>query len=389
MNEIDNLKNRVAATLKQHGTHLNRLCLKIHANPETGLEEFQASGWLREYLQDNGFAITPGAGGLPTAFTACYGKGKPRIGLLAEYDALPQLGHACGHNIIAAASAGAAIAAKPAVDALGGTVIVIGSPSEEMHSGKELLIRRGVVEGLDAAMMVHPGDENISIIQTLACITLEVEFKGRQAHASANPEEGVNALEAMLISFNAVNSLRQHIPDSARVHGIITDGGQAANIVPARSAALFMVRAKNTGSLGELKSKVINCFKGAATATGARLKYRWADVFCQPMKSNTGLAAAFDRNMAVTGRKMQAGSRDFASTDMGNISQVVPSIHPIIAIAPKGTPLHSTAFLKAAASGEAVRAVEDAALAMALTITDILADAEMLKNIQSEFNGSR
>jgi len=386
MNRTDNLKSLVADTLEQHKKHLKRLCLKIHANPETGLEESRASAWLREYLGKNGFDVNSGAGGLPTAFTACYGKGKPRIGLLAEYDALPQLGHACGHNIIAAASAGAAVAAKPAIDALGGTVVVIGSPSEEIHSGKEILIRRGVIDGLDAAMMVHPGSENVTSIQTLACITLEVEFKGRQAHASANPEEGVNALEAMLLSFNAVNSLRQHIPDSARVHGIITDGGQAANIVPAHSAALFMVRAKNTGYLEELKSKVINCFKGAAVATGAGLKYRWADVYCQPMKSNACLAAAFNRNMAVTGRRMGTGSRDFASTDMGNISQLVPSIHPIIAIAPEGTPLHSTRFLKAAASGDAIKAVEDAALAMALTITDILADAEMLKGIRDEFD---
>ncbi|MBN1368883.1 MAG: M20 family metallopeptidase [Dehalococcoidaceae bacterium] len=389
MNRTDNLKNQVADTLKQHKTHLKRLCLKIHASPETGLEEYKASGWLREYFENNGFEINAGVGDLPTAFTACYGNGKPRIGLLAEYDALPQLGHACGHNIIAAASAGAAIAVKPAIDALGGTIVVIGSPSEEIHSGKELLIRRGVIEGLDAAMMVHPGNENITRIQTLACITLEVEFKGRQAHASANPEEGVNALEAMLLSFNAINSLRQHIPDSARVHGIITDGGQAANIVPARSAAMFMVRATNTGYLEELKSKVINCFKGAAAATGTKLKYHWADVYCQPMKSNACLAAAFNRNMAVTGRQMETGNRDFASTDMGNISQIVPSIHPIIAIAPRGTPLHSTGFLKAAASGEAIKAVEDAALAMALTITDILSDAELLESIQDEFNHSR
>lgn len=389
MNRTDNLKSRVAGTLEQHKKSLEHLCLKIHANPETGLEEYRASAWLKQYLDNNGFEVNSGIAGLPTAFTACYGKGKPRIGLLAEYDALPQMGHACGHNIIAAASAGAAVSAKPAVDALGGTVVVIGSPSEEIHSGKELLARCGVIEGLDAAMMVHPGSENVTSIQTLACITLEVEFKGRQAHASANPEEGVNALEAMLLGFNAVNSLRQHIPDSARVHGIITDGGQAANIVPARSAAMFMVRAKNTGYLEELKNKVINCFKGAATATGARLKFRWADVFCQPMKSNAALAVVFNRNMALAGRMMATGTRDFASTDMGNISQLVPSIHPIIAIAPEGTPLHSTGFLKAAASGEAIKAVEDASLAMAFTITDILTDAAILEGIRDEFDRSR
>lgn len=382
----EKLKTRILQMADAQREELQALCLKIHHNPETGLDEYNAASWLTEYLGRHDFTVKKGVGNLPTAFQASYGSGKPNIVLLAEYDALPELGHACGHNIIGTSAVGAAVASRPAADTYGGTITVIGSPSEEFHSGKELLIREGVFSDTDIAMMIHPGSRNVSTISTLACINLEVEFTGLEAHASANPEEGVNALEAMLLSFNAINSLRQHIPESARIHGIITDGGQAANIVPAHSAAMFMVRATTVDYLKFLQGRVIDCFKGASLATGSKLKYRWASAFCKPMKNNQVLADLFNCNMARVGRTMETAQIDFASTDMGNISQLVPSIHPIIAIAPAGTSLHSTDFLNAAASEKGIEGMMDGVSAMAFTVTDILADKQIITDINKDFN---
>lgn len=385
MDDAKHLKNRISQLIQQHKDDLQSLCLKIHSCPETGLNEFKAAAWITEYLQKNGFVIQKGIGNLPTAFIASYGEGKPHIALLAEYDALPELGHACGHNIIATAAAGAAIASRAAVDCLGGKITVIGSPSEEFHCGKELLIREGVFKDIDLAMMIHPGSLNTSTISTLACINIEAEFTGLEAHASANPEEGINALEAIILSFNAINSLRQHISESARIHGIITDGGQAANIVPAHASAVFMVRATTMEYLESLQQRVEDCFKGASLSTGAKLQCHWAKVCCKPMKTNRTLADLFSQNMVLTGREMETRTVDFASTDMGNISQAIPSIHPIVAIAPAGTSLHSVDFLKAAASEAGIKGMLDGAKAMACTITDVLSNQDIINEIKKDF----
>lgn len=385
MTSVQTVKKQAGIIIREQRKALDKLCLDIHGNPETGLKEQHASTWLADYLERNGFKLEKGTGGLNTAFRASYGCGRPAIALLAEYDALPEIGHACGHNLIAAAAAGAAVGSVPAVDAYGGRVMVIGTPSEEFHSGKELLLRHGVFEGIDMAMMIHPGNRDVTTINTLACITLSAEFRGQEAHASANPEEGINALEAMLLSFNAVNSLRQHIPGSARIHGIITNGGRAANIVPGYSSAMFMVRAADSGYLEILKEKVADCFKGAARATGALLDYTWAEVSCQPMLNNTYLAEIFNRNMAAAGRQMETGPGNFASTDMGNVSHFIPSIHPVISIAPEGVPLHSTGFLYAAASEKGLKGMLDSAIAMAFTVSDVLSQPEMLATIKKEF----
>jgi len=385
MDDAKQLKMHIPQLIEQHKDELQSLCLKIHSCPETGLNEFKAAEWITAYLERNGFIVQRGIGSLPTAFIASYGEGKPHIALLAEYDALPELGHACGHNIIASAAAGSAIASRVAVDSFGGKITVVGSPSEEFHCGKELLIREGVFEDIDLAMMIHPGCVNASIISTLACINLEAEFTGLEAHASANPEEGVNALEAIILSFNAINSLRQHIPESARIHGIITDGGQAANIVPAHASAMFMVRANTMEYLESLQQSVEDCFKGASLSTGAKLRCRWAKVCCKPMKTNRKLASLFNQNMVLAGREMETRTVDFASTDMGNISQAIPSIHPIVAIAPIGTSLHSVDFLKAAASEAGIRGMLDGASAMACTITDVLSNQGIINEIKKEF----
>ena len=385
--DIDELKARVSSQIDARRHQLNELSLRIHSNPELGFQENKAVAWLTQYLEENGFSIERGICELPTAFRGSYGKGKPAIAILAEYDALPKLGHACGHNLIAASAVGAGVASKLAIDRFGGSILVIGTPAEEVEGGKAIMAQRGGFDNLDIAMMVHPGVLDTAATQALACQALEAEFFGKAAHSAARPEAGINALEAMLQSFIAINSLRQHIRDKARIHGIITDGGEAANIVPAHSAGVFLVRAKNNIYLDELKQKVINCFIGAATASGARLEYRWGDVSYAPMRSNLTLARLFRRNMQSLGRKVRLTdpSSGFGSTDMGNVSQLVPSIHPEVAIAPKEVSTHSPQFASAAASEAGSQGLFDAAKALAMTVVDLVASPEIVTKIKEEF----
>ena len=384
---MDDLKAKVLAEIDNRRRQLESLSLKIHSHPELGFEEQLASAWLTQFLKENGFSIERGICELPTAFRASYGSGKPAIAILAEYDALPQLGHACGHNLIAAAAVSAAIASKPAVERFGGSLLVIGTPAEELYGGKIIMAEKGAFTNVDMAMIVHPGARDTATSETLACISLEVEFFGREAHAAANPEAGINALEAMLQSFNAINSLRQHTKDKARIHGIITDGGQAANNVPAHSAGSFLVRAADETYLKELKQKVLNCFLGASTSSGARLKYRWSKLQYAPMRNNLVMARLFAKNMRSLGRKVKLydPSQTFGSTDMGNISQLVPSIHPFGAIAPAEVSGHSPEFAAAAASEAGMKGMTDAAKALAMTVVDLLSAPEIVTRIKEEF----
>jgi len=386
--DIEKVKAQVCDEVETRRPQLDELSLKIHSHPELGFQESKAAAWLTQYLKENGFSIERGICDLPTAFRASYGEGKPAIAILAEYDALPKMGHACGHNIIAASAVGAGIAAKTATNQFGGNILVIGTPAEELHGGKAIMAERGAFDHVDIAMIVHPGVRNAAAIQALACQSLEVEFFGKAVHAATRPEKGINALEAMLQSFAAINSLRQHIKNKARIHGIITDGGEAANIVPAHSAGVFIVRAEDNTYLDELKQKVINCFAGAATATGARLKYRWGDTRYAPMRNNLTLARLFQQNMQSLGRKVKLTdpSSAFGSTDMGNISQLLPSIHPMVAIAPQEVVVHSTQFASAAASEAGSHALFDAAKALAMTVVDLVANAEAVARIKEEFH---
>jgi amidohydrolase len=383
---IDKIKALVIKEVDSRHNQLRELSLKIHATPELGFQETKAASWLSQYLKKNGFSIEQGICKLPTAFRGSYGKGKPVIALPAEYDALPKLGHACGHNLIAGSAVGAAVAAKVVIDQFGGNVIVIGTPAEELYGGKSIMVDRGAFNNADIAMMVHPGVHDAATTQALACITLDVEFFGKAAHAAARPEAGINALEAMLQSFAAINSLRQHIKDRARIHGIITDSGEAANIVPAHSAGNFIVRAEDDAYLDELMEKVLNCFAGAATATGARLEHRWG-VRYAPLRNNLVLAKLFQKNMQSLGRKMLLvkPNKSFGSTDMGNVSQIIPAIHADFAIAPKEVTIHSPEFAQAAASEAGIRGMLDSAKALAMTIVDLVASPETVAEVKREF----
>ena len=380
------LKSRVIGEIENYRDELKELSLRIHSNPEIAFQEEKAATWLTDYLKEKGFSIEKGICGLATAFRAGYGKGKPVIALLAEYDALPKLGHACGHNIIATSAVGAGIAAKLAVDEFGGTVQVLGTPGEEMYGGKVYMVRKGAFKDVDAVMMVHPAGLNTAATKFLACQTLEVEFFGKPAHAAARPEVGINALEAMLMSYAAINSLRQHIKDSARIHGIITDGGEAANIVPAHTAGHFIVRAAEDSYLDELKERVLNCFMGAATATGAKLKYKWGEARYAPLHNNFTLARMFRKNLQSLGRRVHLVDPriGIGSSDIGNVSRVVPSIHPLIAIASARAVTHSPQFAETAASEAGMRGLIDAAKALAMTVVDLVAEPAMLVKAKKE-----
>ncbi len=383
----ESLKASVIDGIDSHRHQLSELSLKIHSNPELGFQEVKAAAWLTQYLEENGFSIEPGICELPTAFRGSYGQGKPVIAILAEYDALPDLGHACGHNLIATCAVGAGVASKPAIDRFGGSIVVIGTPAEELYGGKAIMADRGVFDNVDIVMMAHPGLQDAATTQALACQALEVEFFGQAAHAAAQPEAGINALEAMLQSFTAINSLRQHIKDRARIHGIITDGGQATNIVPDHSAGTFLVRAEDDTYLDEIKQRVLNCFIGAATASGARLEYRWGDIRYAPMRNNLTLAKVYSQNMQSLGRKVQLSntSQAFGSTDMGNVSQLVPAIHSFVAIAPIGVVTHSPQFALAATSEVGIKGLLDAAKALAMTVVDLVANPEIASQVKEEF----
>ena len=385
------LKSSVINEIDARYQQLGELSQNIHDNPEVAFQEYKAAAWLTEYLEKNGFSVERGICELPTAFRGTYGKGKPVIAVLAEYDALPKMGHACGHNLIAASAAGASVAARLAVDRFGGGIMVIGTPAEELYGGKAIMAERGAFDGIDTAMIVHPGGKNTAAMYTLACQTLDVEFFGRAAHAAARPEAGINALEAMLQSYNAINSLRQHIRDEARIHGIITDGGEAANIVPAHTAGSFIVRAADDSYLDELKERVISCFAGAAMASGAKLEYRWGEVRYAAILNNMTLARLFKRNMESLGHNMPLcdASVRVGSTDVGNVSQLVPTIQPMVAIAPADVPIHSPQFASAAASETGLRRLLDAAKAMAMTVVDLLAEPEVFARVQEDFRKGR
>ena len=386
--EIERLKSLVISDVDAHSSELFEIAHKIHAYPELGFQEKKASGWLTGFLAAKGFKIERGIYGLETAFRATYGKGKPVIALLAEYDALPELGHACGHNLIGTSSVGGAVGARSAVDECGGKIEVIGTPAEELYGGKVTMAQRGAFTNLDVAMMVHPGGHDSVVTEALACQGISVEFFGKASHAAGRPEDGINALEAMILSFNAIDALRQHIKSKARIHGIITDGGQAPNVVPAHSAGNFLVRASDEVYLTELKEKVLNCFKGAAQATGARLEYEWDELSYAPMLNNLTLGHLFKDNMNRIGRKtrMVDPDKSFGSTDFGNVSQLVPGIHASVSITTAiGTVTHSPQFAEAAISETGLHAMLDAAKALGMTVADLLTDSDIMAKVKAEF----
>jgi amidohydrolase len=347
---------------------------RIHAHPELGFEEERAALWLAETLSDAGFDVQTGVYDLPTAFIARRGSGPLHVAICAEYDCLPDIGHACGHNVIAATSLGAALAAARVADDVGLTVTVVGTPAEESGGGKILLLERGAFAGVHAAMMVHPAPVDALDPPVLALAEVEVQYTGKAAHASAFPELGINAADALTVAQTAIGLLRQHIRSSDRVHGIVTRGGEAPNVVPASTAARYMIRARSLADLEEIQGKVTRCFEAGALATGAQLAIRSLYPTYSEMLHDADIADLYRRNADALGRLFpDIGpilERAAGSTDMGNVSLAIPSIHPFIGIGSLPAVNHQPEFAAHCVTEAADRAIVDGALALAWTAID-------------------
>ena len=368
-------KTAARTRLDAERSQLIALSHRIHAHPEVGFEEERASTWLAETLTDAGFAVSRGICDLPTAFMASAGSGPLHLAICAEYDCLPGIGHACGHNIIAAMAAGAGIAVAEVANDVGITVHIIGTPAEEMGGGgKILLLERGAFAGMHAAMMVHPSPTDNVTPVSLANSYFEVRYTGKEAHAAAFPERGINAADALTIAQVALGLLRQHIRATDRVHGIITKGGDAPNIIPAHTVAKYAVRAQTVDDLEEIRTKVLRCFEAGAVATGATLEIAGQRHPYAQLRHDPDIAAAYRRNAEALGRVFPdpaAPSRPGGSTDMGNVSLALPSIHPMIGIDSWPATNHQPEFAAHCVTAAADQALLHGALAMAWTAIDL------------------
>ncbi len=368
---------------------LIKLSHRIHGNPETGFKEVKAAAWISKALFEEGFEVKCGICDLPTAFSARSGRGSLNIAFCAEYDALPQIGHACGHNIIAAAAVGAGIASSAVADEVGLTINVIGTPAEESGDagGKILLLERGAFNGVHSAMMVHPAPFDVLTPKIIAASMFEVQYTGKEAHASAFPEMGINAADALTIAQTAIGLLRQHILPTDRIHGIIIKGGDAPNVIPAFTAARYIVRGQTLSELENLRPRVYRCFEAGALATGSTLEILGGHKPYSEMIHDLDIARAFQHNSELFGRPFpDAGIstlKTVASTDMGNVSRVIPSIHPMIGISSFPAVNHQQAFAACCITESADQAIYDGALAMAWTAIDLAMESSLRNRLLS------
>jgi amidohydrolase len=378
------LKEKIAARIDALSVSLDDLALRIHAHPETAYEERFAAAAFVELLRANGREVLIPIAGVETAFSSevhgVNGGPGPVVAILAEYDALPGVGHGCGHNLIGTAAAGAFLGLAEITADLHGTVRLYGTPAEERGAGKVKLLDAGLFRDVDVAMMFHPADHDVADPLMLALSVLHLEFRGTAAHAAAAPSMGVNALDGLLLGWTAMSALRQLVRVDSRIHGIITNGGQAANIIPERAEAMLIVRAADPVYLAELRARVLACFEGAARATGCELVYEWGETMDR-VTTNAPLGKAFSANAAILGRTMgpRRTGETSGSTDMGNVSSAVPSIHPFLAISRDRVPWHSHAFAAAAREPAALEAMHVAAKALAFTAVDVLTRPELLR----------
>lgn len=382
------VKDQLAARIDALRPELERISRDIYSHPEIGYQERQAVGWLTEFLRKHDFSVEVGVADTPTAFVATRRNGTgPTVAFLAEYDALRGLGHGCGHNLIAMASTGAGIALADALDRFPGRVQVIGTPAEEGGGGKIRLIRGGVFQEVDAAMMFHPDTRTQVLHWALAVTHMHFEFTGRAAHASGDPEQGINALDAFVLAYNGISMLRQHIKEGSRLHGFLIEGGTAPNIVPERTRGEFLVRARDEAYMLELVQKVKNIFQAAALATGCSVKLSFDEDPYTDLRNNAVLARLFGENLQRLGIDAVEGVpwQNAGSTDMGNVSHVVPAIHPTLGIAPAEVPGHSQAFLEASGSPRGYQAMVDAAKALAMTGADLLAEPSLVEQAEADF----
>jgi amidohydrolase len=382
------LKRRIIDEVDRQSENLWNISEALYHEPEVAFKEYKACQLLSKTLKDAGYIVETDLGGLDTAFRATLRlNASPNIAILAEYDALPGLGHACGHNLIASSAIGAGLALAAIASQLNGNIQVIGTPAEEGGGGKILLANAGVFNSIDAAMMFHPADKNMVLRKSLASCRLKVEFFGKASHAAAAPEDGINALDAMLLTFNNINALRQTFLLKDRVAGVILKGGEAANIIPDHTSAEFSIRSLTAKRRDILVNKMIGCAQSGAQAIGCKFRYKMTPGYKQIIP-NKVLAGLFKTNLESLGRKISDPdiNERMGSTDMGDISHIVPSIHPYIAIAPEHTAGHTLEFKEYSHSDTGKAGMLDAAKALAMTVVDLLENPLFLSKAREELN---
>jgi amidohydrolase len=380
-------KGRARTTITAEEAPLRALSRAIHSHPELAYEETFAHAALTDFLEARGFEVTREAHGLTTSFRAVRGHGTPVIAFLCEYDALPDIGHACGHNLVATAGVAGALGAAAALDESGaaGTVVVIGCPAEERYGGKADLIKAGAFAGVDVAMMAHTSRADIAQPATSARHGLIVTFHGRAAHAAGAPWGGINALDALVTAYQSIGLLRQQLPSDVRVHMIITEGGVAPNVIPERSQGVCFLRAPDAKRLTDLRERVLACFEGAAQAAGCTIEIEWDGNPYLNMVASPPVANAYVKNMGDLGITVEATPVPRAgSTDMGNVSHVVPAIQPIFVI-PGDIGNHTPAFTALAATDAAFEVTLRAGTGLAWTAIDLFTNPDLLTEVTREF----
>lgn len=361
---------------------------KLYHNPELGDQEFESMKLLVEFLEENHFSVEKGIVDRPTAFKAVYDSKKegPTIAYLSEYDALPEIGHGCGHNLIGTMSAGAGVLLSKVVDEIGGRIVVLGTPAEETNGAKVPMAEQGIFDDIDAAMILHPADESYESGDSLAMDAIQFDFRGRTSHAAASPEKGINALDAVIQLFNGINALRQHVTSDVRIHGIIKEGGVAANIVPDKAVAQFYIRAKNRSYLNEVVQKVISIANGASSMTGAEVHISNYELSYDNMVTNQTLSQLFSNNLLSTGvEKIKKAKDSYGSIDMGNVSHVVPAIHPYIGLDSPGLIAHTREFADITITDNSHQILSRGALALAMTGFDLITNKEEFEKMKNEF----
>jgi amidohydrolase len=384
--DLDQVHRAIDAALAGLDEPLRELSLDLHGHPELALAEHRSAALLRDWLAGRGFRVQAPVAGLDTAFVAEYGHGAPVIAYLLEYDALPGVGHGCGHNLIAAGGLGAATALRMALPEPPGTLRVIGTPGEEGAGGKVIELEAGVFDDVDAALMFHPGDRTLPIRHALASMPMTFEFHGVSAHAAGSPEQGRSALAAMIQLFVSVDALRQFLPEASRVHGVILDGGLASNVIPDYTRASFQVRAVTSELLADHVERVEACAQAAALATGTTVDITRSHVYAE-RKNNHAIAYRVAEYLAELGEEVEVPvlRGGTGSSDIGNVSLRLPAIHPYLKIMERGTPSHSHVMAAAAAGADAHRAMLRMAAALAKAGADLFGDGALLDAARAEF----
>jgi len=387
---MDSLREKIIAEIEKIGPRAREMADHIFDNPELGKEEFNTQKYLADELKVNGFSVETGIGAMPTAFRAEFDLQKPgpAVAFIAEYDALPQMGHACHHHIIASSSVNTAIALSRLKGQLCGKIVVMGTPAEEGIGAKTAMIRNGAFKGIDAGLMFHGGSRNNTSLIALAMDSLNFTYKGKAAHAAASPHEGINALDAVILLFNAINALRQQLKEDVRIHGNITKGGDAVNIIPQTAEAKFYIRARERKYLDEVTRRIKNCAKGAALQTGAKLKVTVFEESFSDLLKNTNLVSEYERNFVSLGQDIDMEPFLLGSSDIGNLSYEIPVIHPMVKTAARDASLHTEEFLKYGKTEIAYEGMLTGMKSIALTCARLMVEPDFLKAVKEEFKAS-